>query len=290
MMEGLVTRSLGGFYNVTSGGAVYESKPRGLFRKEKTVITVGDRVTFTPQQNDLAVIEALHPRKNHFVRPPISNLDRLFIVIAAADPTPDPFFADKLTVIARHAGVQPILVINKADLADPTPLQQIYTKAGFPVILANGHTGEGTQDILAMAQDGISALAGFSGVGKSTLLSHLLPQALETGEISKKLGRGRHTTRHVELFPVGNGFFADTPGFSSLELTEQSTLRIHDLPGCFPEFAPYLDDCRFTNCSHRSERGCAVLDAVDQGLIALSRHKSYCDLYEQLKAIPDWQK
>ncbi len=289
-MEGLVTRSLGGFYNVTSGGAVYESKPRGLFRKEKTVITVGDLVTFTPQENDLAVIEELHPRKNLFVRPPISNLDRLFIVIAAADPTPDTFFADKLTVMARHTDVQPILVINKADLADPAPLQQLYSKAGFSVILANGRTGQGTQEILTMAQDGISALAGFSGVGKSSLLSHLVPQALETGEISKKLGRGRHTTRHVELFPVGNGFFADTPGFSSLELVEQSTLRVHDLAACFPEFSPYLDACRFTNCSHRSEKGCAIRDAVDQGLIAPSRHRSYCDLYEQLKAIPDWQK
>jgi ribosome biogenesis GTPase len=149
---------------------------------------------------------------------------------------------------------------------------------------------EGTQEILDMAQDGISALAGFSGVGKSSLLSHLLPQQLETGEVSHKLGRGRHTTRHVELFPIGNGFFADTPGFSSLELVEQSTLRVHDLPAAFPEFVPYLDGCRFTNCAHRAEKGCAVLAAVEEGAIAPSRHKSYCQLYDQLKAIPDWQK
>lgn len=289
-MEGLVTRSLGGFYNVTSGGVVYESKPRGLFRKEKTVITVGDRVTFTPQENDLAVIEQLHPRRNLFVRPPISNLDRLFIVIAAADPAPDLFFADKLTVIARHSQVEPIIVINKSDLADASAIAAIYRQAGFPVILANGHTGEGTQEILAMAQDGISALAGFSGVGKSSLLSHLLPHKLETGEVSHKLGRGRHTTRHVELFAVGNGFFADTPGFSSLELTEQSTLRLPDLAAAFPEFAPYLEDCRFTNCAHLKEKGCAILEAVQQGIIAPSRHASYCQLYEQLKAIPQWQK
>lgn len=289
-MEGLVTRSLGGFYNVTSGGVVYESKPRGLFRKEKTVITVGDRVTFTPQENDLAVIEQLHPRRNLFVRPPISNLDRLFIVIAAADPAPDLFFADKLTVIARHSQVEPIIVINKSDLADASAIAAIYQQAGFPVILANGHTGEGTPEILAMAQDGISALAGFSGVGKSSLLSHLLPHKLETGEVSHKLGRGRHTTRHVELFAVGNGFFADTPGFSSLELTEQSSLRLPDLAAAFPEFAPYLEDCRFTNCAHLKEKGCAVLDAVQQGRIAPSRHASYCQLYEQLKAIPQWQK
>jgi ribosome biogenesis GTPase len=289
-MEGLVTRSLGGFYNVTCGGAVYESKPRGLFRKEKTVITVGDRVTFTPQENDLAVIEQLHPRKNLFVRPPISNLDRLFIVAAAADPAPDLFFVDKLSVIAHHAGVTPILVINKCDLANADELRAIYEKAGFSVIMANGLTGEGTQAILDMAQDGISALAGFSGVGKSSLLSHLLPQKLETGEVSHKLGRGRHTTRHVELFPIGNGFFADTPGFSSLELTEQSTLRLPDLASAFPEFAPYLEDCRFTNCAHLKEKGCAVLEAVQQGRIAPSRHASYCQLYEQLKAIPQWQK
>ena len=289
-MEGLVTRSLGGFYNVTSGGVVYESKPRGLFRKEKTVITVGDRVTFTPQENDLAVIEQLHPRRNIFVRPPISNLDRLFIVIAAADPAPDLFFADKLTVIARHAQVEPIIVINKSDLADASDIAAVYHQAGFPVILANGHTGEGTQEILSMAQEGISALAGFSGVGKSSLLSHLLPHKLETGEVSHKLGRGRHTTRHVELFAVGNGFFADTPGFSSLELTEQSTLRLPDLADAFAEFTPYLEDCRFTNCAHLKEKGCAVLDAVNRGDIAPSRHHSYCQLYEQLKAIPDWQK
>ena len=289
-MEGLVTRSLGGFYNVTSGGVVYESKPRGLFRKEKTVITVGDRVTFTPQENDLAVIEQLHPRRNLFVRPPISNLDRLFIVIAAADPAPDLFFADKLTVIARHSQVEPIIVINKSDLADASAIAAIYQQAGVPVILANGHTGEGMQEILAMARDGISALAGFSGVGKSSLLSHLLPHKLETGEVSHKLGRGRHTTRHVELFAVGNGFFADTPGFSSLELTEQSTLRLPDLAAAFPEFAPYLEDCRFTNCAHLKEKGCAVLEAVQQGRIASSRHASYCQLYEQLKAIPQWQK
>ncbi len=289
-MEGLVTRSLGGFYNVTCGGVVYESKPRGLFRKEKTIITVGDRVTFTPQEKDLAVIESLHPRRNLFVRPPISNLDRLFIVIAAADPAPDLFFADKLTVIARHAQVSPILVINKCDLADSGAIADIYRQAGFPVIVANGKTGEGTQEILDMAQEGISALAGFSGVGKSSLLSHLLPHKLETGDVSRKLGRGRHTTRHVELFAVGNGFFADTPGFSSLELTEQSTMRLPDLADAFPEFAPYLDDCRFTNCAHLKEKGCAILDAVARGAIAPSRHASYCQLYEQLKAIPDWQK
>lgn len=289
-MEGLVTRSLGGFYNVTCNGVVYESKPRGLFRKEKTVITVGDRVIFTPQEKDLAVIESLHPRRNLFVRPPISNLDRLFIVIAAADPAPDLFFADKLTVIARHSGVAPIIVINKSDLADPAPIAAVYQKAGFPVILANGHTGEGTQEILNMAQNGISALAGFSGVGKSSLLSHLLSHKLETGEVSQKLGRGRHTTRHVELFAVGNGFFADTPGFSSLELAEQSTLRLPDLAGAFPEFAPYTDDCRFTNCAHLKEKGCAVLAALQRGDIAPSRHKSYCQLFEQLKAIPDWVK
>lgn len=289
-MEGLVTRSLGGFYNVTSGGAVYESKPRGLFRKKKTIITVGDRVTFTPQENDLAIIEQLHPRRNLFVRPPISNLDRLFIVIAAAEPAPDLFFADKLTVIAHHAKVEPIIVINKSDLGDTVAIADIYRQAGFPVILANGKTGEGTQEILRLAQEGISALAGFSGVGKSSLLSHLLPQQLETGEVSHKLGRGRHTTRHVELFAVGNGFFADTPGFSSLELTEQSTLRLPDLAAAFPEFSPYLDDCRFTNCAHLKEKGCAILNAVQSGAIAPSRHTSYCQLYEQLKAIPEWQK
>ncbi len=289
-MEGLVTRSLGGFYNVTSGGAVYESKPRGLFRKEKTIITVGDRVTFTPQENDLAIIEQLHPRRNLFVRPPISNLDRLFIVVAAADPAPDFFFTDKLTVIAHHAQVSPIIVINKSDLADTSAIADAYRQAGFPVILANGKTGEGTQEILSMAQDGISALAGFSGVGKSSLLSHLLPHPLETGEVSHKLGRGRHTTRHVELFAVGNGFFADTPGFSSLELTEQSTLRLSHLAAAFPEFAPYLDECRFTNCAHLKEKGCAILDAVNSGAIAPSRHESYCQLYDQLKAIPEWQK
>ena len=289
-MEGLVTRSLGGFYNVTCNGAVYESKPRGLFRKEKTVITVGDRVTFTPQENDLAVIEQLHPRKNLFVRPPISNLDRLFIVVAAADPAPDLFFVDKLTVVARHAGVEPIIILNKSDLAQTDRLRQIYQSVGFPVITANGLTGEGTQEILAQAQSGISALAGFSGVGKSSLLSHLLPNKLETGEVSQKLGRGRHTTRHVELFPIGDGFFADTPGFSSLELVEQSTMRIHDLPAAFPEFSPYLDGCRFSNCAHRAEKGCAVLEAVASGEIPPSRHKSYCTLYDQLKAIPDWQK
>ncbi len=289
-MEGLVVRSLGGFYNVSCDNVVYECKPRGLFRKEKTVICVGDRVTFTPQEGQLGVIETLHPRRNHFLRPPISNLDRLFIVIAAADPAPDLFFTDKLSVIACHANVEPVIVINKIDLADASELFSIYTKSGFKTILTNGSTGEGMEEIIDYAQNGISAFAGFSGVGKSSLLSHIIDKDLETGAVSQKLGRGRHTTRHVELFCVGNGFFADTPGFSSLELIEQSSIKASELPACFPEFAPFADGCRFTNCSHRNEKDCAICEAVEKGEIAPSRHQSYCQLYTQLKSVPEWKK
>ena len=289
-MTGLVTKSQGGFYDVFCDGAVYPCKPRGLFRKEKTVILVGDQVEFTPAPGDVGVIEALFERKNVFSRPPVSNLDRLFLIAACAAPAFDPLFVDKLSVIALHRGVEPVLVLNKCDLGEADLWRGAYARAGFPVVCTNALTGEGIDELRALLQSGISAFAGFSGVGKSSLLSRLLGEELAVGEISHALSRGRHTTRHVQLFPFAGGFVADTPGFSSLELTDLPDLYARDLPDLFPEFAPFLGLCRFPDCTHRREPGCAVREACEQGEIAPSRLASYQSFFDLLLALPDWKR
>lgn len=291
-MKGLIIKSLGGFYTVASDNGVYECKPRGIFRKESTVLVVGDRIDFEQLSDNSGVINTLEERKNLFSRPPVSNIDKLFIVLSAVSPAPDTFFADKMTVICKSYSVTPIIIINKADLEKIPDIAAAYTVAGFDVITASTVSGEGIEKIRDCLSNCICAFAGFSGVGKSSLITSLLPESRpETGTLSLKIQRGKNTTRHVELFPLpGGGYIADTPGFSSLDILDIKGIDKNNLADLFPEFSPFLGQCQFTSCSHRTEKGCAVLEAVADGRISGFRHDSYLLLYDQLKNVHQWNK
>lgn len=291
--NGLIAKAISGFYYVVAEGQTYECHARGIFRKEEQTPLVGDHVRISVEANGAGTVEELLPRKNEFARPPVANVDRLVLVSAVREPAPSLLVLDKLTVACERKGVEPVLVFTKTDLGDPTQLRQTYEKAGFPVVCLSNPAGE--KEAFARVREqlqGICVLCGNTGVGKSTLLNNIFPElSLETAQISKKLGRGKHTTRHVELYPLpdGAGYAADTPGFGALDLTGREFIRKEELALCFREFAPYLEGCRFTGCSHTAEKGCAVLQAVEEGEIPRSRWESYRTLYDEAKQIPDWQ-
>ncbi len=290
-LTGLILRSQGGFYQVRTSAGELRCRGRGRFRKEATQLLVGDQVEVQPTEEGAGFITGLAPRKNFLIRPPVANLDRLVLVVSAADPAPNLLVVDKLTAIAARRGIPAALVFTKSDLADTANLAAIYRGAGYPVCQVNSLTGEGIPQVRALFQGGLSAFCGNSGAGKSTLLNALYPKLqLATGEISRKLGRGRHTTRHVELFPTGDGgYIADTPGFSAVEFLQFEKMPAAALEDCFPEFGPYREKCRFTGCSHRVEKGCAVLAAVEEGKIPESRHQSYRAIYEELRGVKEWE-
>ncbi len=279
-----------------AGETVYRCRARGIFRKEKQTPLVGDRVSFSVQDEQAAkgTVETILPRRNRLLRPPMANLDRLFIVAASSSPPPEPFALDKLSVLAEHAGIEPLFVFTKCDLAPADELAAVYRKAGYRSFCVSSLTGEGVEKVRD-ALGGVCAFVGNSGVGKSSLLNRLAPAlSLEVGAVSR-LGRGRQTTRTVELFRLKDlgmdkeGYAADTPGFSSLDIVGERLIRKEELAGTFREFAPYLLGCRFRDCTHVHEDGCAVSAAVDRGEIAASRYASYCALYESLKEIRDWE-
>ena len=290
-LTGLILRSQGGFYQVRTSAGELRCRGRGRFRKEATQLLVGDQVEVQPTEEGAGFITGLAPRKNFLIRPPVANLDRLVLVVSAADPAPNLLVVDKLTAIAARRGIPAALVFTKPDLADTANLAAIYRGAGYPVCQVNSLTGEGIPQVRALFQGGLSAFCGNSGAGKSTLLNALYPELqLATGEISRKLGRGRHTTRHVELFPTGDGgYIADTPGFSAVEFLQFEKMPAAALEDCFPEFGPYREKCRFTGCSHRVEKGCAVLAAVEEGKTPESIHQSYRAIYEELRGVKEWE-
>lgn len=291
LLPGLILRSQGGFYLVRTEAGDYQCRGRGRFRKEAIQLLVGDRVTVQPTGPDTGSIVEIDERENFLIRPPVANLTRLALVVSAAQPAPNLFVVDKLTAIAARRDIPVEMVFTKSDLADTEALAEIYRKCGFPVYRVDSLSGEGVSKVREAFADGVTAFCGNSGAGKSTLLSALFPKLeLATGEISRKLGRGRHTTRHVELFPTGEGgYIADTPGFSAVDLLRFERMTADQLADCFPEFASYQADCRFTGCSHRVEKGCAVIEAVECGDIPKSRHQSYCAIYEELREIKDWE-
>ena len=252
---------------------------------------MGDRVTISVLPKEKGYIHEVHDRKNSLVRPPLANIDRLVMAVSVAEPSPNLLVIDKLIAVAEHQDVEPVLVFTKCDLADPEPYAQIYRRAGFEVYEVCSKEHRGTEAVLEMLKGKVSAFCGNSGAGKSTLLNEILPElSLSTAEISKKLGRGRHTTRHTELFAVeGGGWVADTPGFSAIEMERMEIIRKEALQYCFREFEPYIMKCRFTGCSHVSEKGCAVLAAKEAGIIPESRHKNYCIMYEEAKHIKEWE-
>ena len=292
MREGLITRSLGGFYRVLfPEGDTLECRGQGHFRKEHVTLLVGDRCRVEATEEGHGSIAELLPRKNFLQRPPVANLDRLAIVVSLTEPRPNPLVLDELTAIAARRNIPVVMIFTKTDLAPAEPWLSIYQKAGYPTAEVNNLTGEGREAAAALLKGGITAFCGNSGAGKSSLMNLLYPGLdLPTGEISEKLGRGRHTTRHVELYPDGaGGFLADTPGFSAIDFTRSERMTAEKLADCFPEFKEYIPHCRFTGCSHRNEKGCAVCEAVREGKISESRHRSYLAIYEELKDIKEWE-
>lgn len=293
--NGLVIKVLGGFYYVwEEKGRIWRCRARGRFRKEATSPMVGDRATVVFAKDDgefVGSLSSIFPRRNSLVRPPVANLDCLALVVSCRDPMPNLTVIDQLTAIAAHRGIPVKIIFTKLDLCESQTYTKIYYNAGFEVFEVNNLTGAGAGKIQEALAQGITAFCGNSGVGKSSLLNTLFPQlGLNTGEISQKLGRGRHTTRHVELFPTSrDGWIADTPGFSAIDFLQWERMPAAQLEDCFIDFSPYIGGCRYTGCSHTSEPGCAILTAVREGKISVSRHQSYCIIYQQLKNVGTWK-
>ena len=290
-LQGRILKATGGFYYVLSGAVLYECRARGLFRKNGVSPLVGDWVEIEESAGEKGYITQILNRKNSLIRPPLANLDQLFLVVSVADPQPNLLVLDKLIAIAEYKKIEPLLIVTKTDLGEWESLASLYQKAGFQVF-CTGLDSDSDLEPLRRAMEGkISAFCGNSGVGKSSLLNRLDSRLdLSTAQISQKLGRGRHTTRHVQLYPVSNGgYIADTPGFSSLDLERYEVILKDQLQYCFREFEPYWNQCRFTGCSHTKESGYALLAALEKGEISPSRHASYCTLYEAAKNIREWE-
>ncbi len=292
MINGIIYKALSGFYYVKVDGETVQCRARGRFRHEKVTPMVGDRVTISMSGAGEGIIDELLPRKNCFIRPQIANVDQLVILASNTVPVTEPFLVDQMTTIAEHLGVEPVVCLSKCDIDPAESLFHIYKAVGYPTVRTSAVTGEGLSELLSLLRGKISVLAGNSGVGKSSILNALDDSLkLRTGEVSDKLGRGRHTTRHIELFELSGGVaVADTPGFSSFDLQTMYLSSPSELQYSFKDIRPYVDECLFVGCSHRTEKGCAVLAAVDHGDIMPSRHQSYVRLYDQLQSIPDWDR
>ena len=292
MSEGRIQKALSGFYYVDTGTEVLTCRARGKFRKDGISPLVGDRVEVRELGNGEGFVEAILPRKNAFTRPAVANIDQLVVIASGAIPKTDPYLIDRVAAIAALKGCEVIILLNKCDLDSADNLYQIYRAAGFQTLRVSAQTGEGLEELIPLISNKLSAFTGNSGVGKSSILNALDPEfQLRVGEVSDALGRGRHTTRHVELFHLSCGAdIVDSPGFSSFETDELNLELKRRLPETFREFQPYLDNCRFVGCSHTKEKGCAVLEAVRRGDIQKSRHASYLRLYEELKPLKDWQE
>lgn len=317
--DGIITAVSGGLYTVhCDDGEIFRCPARGVFRHQSITPLVGDRVTveYDPAsltekkiaaEKSTAVtkgaasdgyIASIHPRRSELIRPPVANIDLLYITAAAAKPDPQPINIDKMTCIAEHNGIEPVIIVTKRDLAPERAdeLAATYRLAGYNAFAVSVADGSGDLDalrefVINAGAGKISAFAGVSGAGKSTILGHIYPHYKpETGEVSRKLGRGRHTTRTVTLYETeGGGYIADTPGFSLLDFIRYDFMEADDLVHAFREFGPYLGDCRYKDCSHTKEEGCAILDAIGEDKIARSRHESYVTLRAELKSKNPWK-
>ena len=284
-----ITKGIGGFYYVQTGTEIVECKAKGIFRKRHITPVAGDEVQLEQEAGQWVIAEIL-PRKNVFIRPPVANLDVLFIVASTVQPVPSTLVLDKLTAIAVDKGVQPVIVCTKGDLASADSLAEIYEKTPIPFIKVDYKTGAGLDELRGWIGGRLCAFCGNSGVGKSTLMNALAPElAQQTGSISQKLGRGRHTTREVEIFEVLGGRVADTPGFASLDTLRACYIPKENLQHAFPEFEPYFGQCQFTGCAHRGEKGCAVKQALEAGEIMPTRYDSYLRLYEKAAQYKEWE-
>lgn len=327
LRRGILTKGVGGLYTVMTLDENEEvlCRARGKFRLDGVTPLPGDVVQILPtaqmdpEETEETIVETettdvqyvireIEPRQNTLIRPPMANLTHIFVVLPCAEPAPDLLMADKLTAIAVNSGVRPVMVVNKADIAPDMgqKLTEIYTKAGFPVFLVSAASGLGVDKLEAylareaalgeeIARPMQAAFAGVSAAGKSTLMTRLYPHlSLKTNTVSRKIERGRHTTRHVQLYPIRTGahtyYLADTPGFSMLDFTRFNLLPLEELPDAFPEFADCLGNCRYTKCTHTKEEGCAVLDKLRSGDIATSRHENFVAIGEEIRKKPQWQR
>lgn len=291
MTEGRIIKALSGFYYVQTDEGILECKARGKFRLDGTSPLVGDMVRCSRDANGRGRIDSVEERKNFFIRPAVANIDALVFVAANTNPVTDPFLVDRVSVIASHSDCELIICINKTDIDTADELYGIFKKAGFTVVRCSAATGEGVKDLYDAMRGKVCAFTGNSGVGKSSIMNVLLPDAhIETGEVSEKLGRGRHTTRHVQLYALeDNTFVADTPGFASFEIEMMETIEKDRLQFDFIDFSPYIGSCRFNDCAHLKEPGCAVTEAVEKGEIGKSRYKSYVQLYELCAQHRSWE-
>ena len=287
---GRIVRSLSGFYDVQTSDGIVTCRGRGALRRGGDSPLTGDIVEIT-QEKGKGMVERILPRKNRFIRPAVANVDALVVFAANVNPVTEPFLIDRVAAIAGDQDVSVYICVNKCDLDPAVDLVRIYTNAGFPVIRASAETGEGVEKLRRLLRGKLTAFTGNTGVGKSSMLNALCPQLnLATGEVSEKLGRGRHTTRHVELFCLEEDtFVADTPGFSSFDTEQMDVLLKENLQYAFPDFAPCLGQCQFHDCSHRSEPGCSVRAAVESGTIEKTRYDSYLRLYEKAEQVKLWQ-
>lgn len=285
-MVGTIIKSIGGLYTVKSFDSIIECKARGVFRKDNISPVVGDTVEIS---ND--VISKILPRKNFIVRPPLANLDTMVFVISTTKPSPNVTMLDKFIAVCEYKNINPVIALTKIDLADYNNILTIYNTIGIKTLTIDYSNKQSYMDLKEYLANKISAFTGNSGAGKSTLLNAIDTSLnIPTGDISQKLGRGRHTTRHSELYQLDNGgLIADTPGFSTFETNKYDIIKKENLASCFREFSPYVNDCRFNDCSHTKEKGCAVIQAVKDGIIPKSRHSSYCEMFENAKLLKDWE-
>ena len=289
-LTGRIIRSLSGFYEVQTDSGTVTCRGRGSLRRGHETPLTGDMVEISVEKGK-GMVERILPRKNRFVRPAVANIDALVIFAANTNPVTEPFLIDRVAAIAGDREVSVVLCVNKCDLDPAVDLIRIYKNAGFQVIRASAETGEGVEELRQLIKGKLVAFTGNSGVGKSSMLNRLCPElGLATGEVSEKLGRGRHTTRHVELYALdADTFVADTPGFSSFDTDQMEVLLKENLQYAFPDFEQRLGSCQFHDCTHRKEPGCAVRQAVEEGKIERTRYESYLRLYEKASQIKEWE-
>ena len=288
-LNGIIIKAIGGLYFVETPEGIFECKARGIFRKNEISPCAGDNVLINIEEQ--GIINEILDRKNNLIRPPLSNLDQLIFVVSTCDPSPNFTIIDKFVAISEFKGIEPIVVITKIDLSKSDEIFQIYNNVGIKVLLIDYNDDIFKNNLLSLLENKISAFTGNSGVGKSTLLNFLDKSlSIETNEISKKLGRGKHTTRQVELYKLNNGgYIADTPGFSTFDTNRYDVILKEQLSSCFREFHEFENKCKFQDCSHTKEKGCAILEAVNEGIISKSRHNSYVTMYDEAKQIKEWE-
>lgn len=290
---GKIMKALSGFYYVDCDGDLVTCRARGKFRHKKITPLVGDHVEVTVLDDGSGALETILPRVNEFQRPTVANMEQLVAIVSGVIPVTDPFLIDRMTAIADGKdNCECIICINKCDLNPADHLYEVYTQAGFPTVRVSATTGQGIDQLAELIKGKVTTFTGNSGVGKSSILNALQPEFhLQVGEVSEKLGRGRHTTRHVELHRLDNGaIVADTPGFSSFDTERMELIHRSDLEYAFREFRPFLGECQFVGCAHIKEKGCAIREAVENGTISSSRYDSYARLYEQTKDIKEWER